>query len=106
MEPSATDGHALLSEVGADDGAVDTEHRRQFLHALARLVRLDESDDLVAAYPALTLGVSKARLVITAAVVEGRPVGAAAQDYGVAHSLPRFLAEGPRSRVSGSAVLR
>jgi len=49
VEPSATDGNALLSEVGADAGAVDTEHRRQFLHALARLVRLDESDDLAAA---------------------------------------------------------
>lgn len=53
-------------------------------------------------------GVSKARLVITAVVVEGRPVGEVAKDYGVARSwvyelVARHRAEGetafePRSR--------
>jgi transposase InsO family protein len=52
--------------------------------------------------------VSKARLVITAVVVEGRPVGAVAKDYGVARSwvyelVARYRCEGdaalaPRSR--------
>jgi transposase len=56
----------------------------------------------------LCLGVSKARLVITAVVVEGRPVAQVAADYGVSRQwiyklLTRYQLEGeeafePRSR--------